>query len=144
MAGPARLPRQFRLSLASDLPAGLAEVRKEPVCDAVRNGWLRRLHHHEPTKAGEELASQVRAFRQELRSARAGRGPEILDGPLLPYALHFGLASPGHPLARFARAWVAAFAELPEWRAPAGGAPAAGMTVGVGAAARKRTLDETS
>jgi hypothetical protein len=37
-------------SLASDLSAGLAEVREELVCDAVRNGWLRRLHHHEPTK----------------------------------------------------------------------------------------------
>ena len=110
--------------------------------DAVRNGWLRRLHHHEPTKAAEELASQVRAFRQELRSARAGRGPEILDGPLLPYALHFGLTSPGHPLARFAHAWVAAFAELPEWRAPARWRTSSGYDAGVGAAARKRTLDE--
>lgn len=96
MAGPARLPRQFRLSLASDLQAGLAEVRKEPVCDAVRNGWLRRLHHHEPTKAGEELASQVRAFRQELRSARAGRGPEILDGAAAALRAAF---RPGQPRA---------------------------------------------
>ncbi len=134
-------PASF-VSLASDPPAGLAEVREELVCDAVRNGWPRRLHHHEPTKAGEELASQVRAFRQELRSARAGRGPEILDGPLLPYALHFGLASPGHPLARFAHTWVAAFAELPEWRAPARWRTSSGHDAGVGAAARKRTLDE--
>ena len=109
-------------SLATDLPAGLAEVREGLVRDAVHQGWLRRLHHHERTKAGEDLASQLRAFRQELRSARAERGPEILDGQLLPYALHFGLARPGHPLARFAHAWVATFAELPEWRArPDGG-----------------------
>jgi hypothetical protein len=60
-------------SLATDLPAGLAEVREGVV----------------------------------------------LDGQLLPDALHFGLAGPAHPLARFAHAWVAAFAELPEWRAPA-------------------------
>ena len=37
-------------SLASDLSAGLAKVREELVRDAVRNGWLCRLHHHEPTK----------------------------------------------------------------------------------------------
>ena len=86
--------------------------------------------------------ARLRAFRQELRSARAGRGPEILDGPLLPYALHFGLASPGHPLARFAHAWVAAFAELPEWRAPARWRTSSGHDAGVRAAARKRTLDE--
>jgi hypothetical protein len=71
-------------SLATDLPAGLAEVREGLVRDAVHHGWLRRLHHHERTKAGEELASQLRAFRQELRQARAARGPEILDGQLLP------------------------------------------------------------
>jgi hypothetical protein len=129
-------------SLAADLPAGLAEVREELVRDAVRNGWLRRLHHHEPTKAGEALASQLRAFRQKLRSARAGRGPEILDGPLLPYALDFGLARPDHPLSRFAHAWVVAFAALPEWRGPARWRTSTGHGVGVGAAARKRTLDE--
>ena len=127
--------------LAADLPGGLAEVREELVRDAVRSGWLRRLHHHERTKAGEELAGQLRAFRQELRSARAGRGPEILDGQLLPYALHFGLARPGHPLSRFAHAWVAAFAELPEWRAPARWRTSGGHDA-TGAAARKRTLDE--
>lgn len=100
-------------SLATDLPAGLAEVREGVVRDAVHRGWLRRLHHHERTEAGEELAGRLRAFRQELRSARARRAQEILDGQLLPYALHFGLAGPAHPLARFAHAWVAAFAELP-------------------------------
>lgn len=128
--------------LAADLPGGLAEVREDLVRDAVRNGWLRRLRHHERTTAGEELAGQLRAFRQELRSARAGRGPQILDGPLLPYALHFGLAGPGHRLARFAHAWVAAFAELPEWRAPARWRTSGGPDAGVGAAAPGRTLDE--
>jgi hypothetical protein len=118
-------------SLAADLPAGLAQVREELVRDAVHSGWLRRLHHHERTAAGEELARQLKAFRQNLRAARAGGGPEILDGPLLPYALHFGLARTDHPLAQFAHAWVAAFAELPEWRAPTGSAPAACMTPGL-------------
>ena len=130
-------PASF-VSLASDLPAGLAQVREELVRDAVHNGWLRRLHHHERTQAGEELASQLRVFQQELRSARSGGGPEILDGPLLPYALHFGLASPGHPLARFAHAFVAAFAELPEWR----WRTSSGHDADVRSAARKRTPDE--
>jgi len=129
-------------SLAADLPAGLAEVREELVRDAVHRGWLRRLHHHERTRAGEELVGQLRAFRQELRSARAGRGPEILGGQLLPYAIHFGLAGPGHWLARFAHAWVAAFAELPEWRGPARWRTSSGHDAGIGVAARKRTLDE--
>jgi hypothetical protein len=128
--------------LATDLPAGLAEVREGVVRDAVHRGWVRRLHHHERTEAGEELAGQLRAFRQELRSARAGRGQEILDGQLLPYALHFGLAGPAHPLARFAHAWVAAFAELPEWRAPARWRTDSEYDAGIRAAAHKRTLDE--
>jgi len=129
-------------SLATDLPAGLAEVRESLVRDAVHHGWLRRMHHHEQTKAGEELASQLRAFRQELRSAKAERGPEILDGQLLPYALHFGLARPDHPLARFAHAWVATFAKLPEWRAPARWRTDSEYDAGIRPAARKRTLDE--
>lgn len=129
-------------SLAADLPPGLAEVREGLVRDAVHRGWLRRLHHHERTKAGEELASQLRAFGQELRSARAARGPEMLDGQLLPYALHFGLARPGHPLAQFAHAWVAAFAKLPEWRAPARWRTNSEHDAGIRTAARKRTLDE--
>ncbi len=61
---------------------------------------------------------------------------------MLPYALHFGLARPGHPLARFAHAWVAAFAELPEWRAPARWRTSSGHDAGIRAAAPKRTLDE--
>jgi len=129
-------------SLAADLPAGLAEVREGLVRDAVHHGWLRRLHHHERTKAGEELAGLLRAFRQELRSARAERDPEILDGELLPYALHFGLARPGNPLARFAHAWVSTFAELPEWRAPARWRTDREYDAGIRTAARKRTLDE--
>ena len=126
--------------LAADLPAGLAQVREELVRDAVHRGWLRRLYHHERTAAGEELARQLKAFRQDLRAARAGGGPEVLDGPLLPYALHFGLARADHPLAQFAHAWIAAFAELPEWRAPA-----RQRTSGLhdtGTPARKRTLEE--
>jgi hypothetical protein len=125
-------------SLAADLPAGLAQARDELVRDAVHRGWLRRLHHHERTSAGEDLAGRLRAFRQELKSADAAGGSEVLDGPLLPYALHFGLAGSGHPLARFAHAWVAAFAGLPEWRAPARPHPGSDHDVAVS----KRTLDE--
>jgi len=127
------------VSLAS-LAADLAEVREDLVRDAVRRGWLRRLHHHERTRAGEELAGQLRAFRQQLRSARAGGGPQVLDGDLLPYALHFGLAEPGHRLVRFAHAWVAAFAGLSD--APARWRTSGGHDAGTGTAARKRTLEE--
>jgi hypothetical protein len=52
------------------------------------------------------------------------------------------LARPDHPLARFAHAWVAAFAELPEWRDPARWRTSTVHDASVGAAARKRTLDE--
>ncbi len=110
--------------------------------DAVHQGWLRRLHHHERTKAGEELAGLLRTFRQGLRSVRAERGPEALEGQLLPYALHFGLARPGHQLARFAHAWVGTFAELPEWRAPARWRTDSEYDAGTRIAARKRTADE--
>jgi hypothetical protein len=129
-------------SLATGLPAGLAEVREGLVRDAVHHGWLRRLHHHQRTKAGEELAGQLRAFRQELRQASAARGPQILDGQLLPYALHFGLARPRHPLARFAHAWVSTFAQLPEWRAPARWRTDSEHDAGIRDAARKRTPAE--
>jgi hypothetical protein len=59
-------------SVAADLPAGLAQVREELVRDAVHRGWLHRLHHHDRTAAGEELARQLTAFRQDLRAAKAG------------------------------------------------------------------------
>jgi hypothetical protein len=127
-------------SLAADLPAGLAQVRDELVRDAVHRGWLRRLHHHERTAAGEELTRQLKAFRQDLRAARARGGPEILDGPLLPYALHFGLARTDHPLAQFAHAWVTVFAELPEWCAPA--RQRTSSLQDPGTPARKRTFEE--
>lgn len=128
-------------SLATSLPAGLAEVREGLVHDAVQRGWLRRLHHGERTKAGEELASQLPAFHEGLSQARAERGPEALDGQLLPYALHFDLARPEHPLTQFSHAWVSTFADLPEWRAPARWRTDSGYDAGIRPAARKRTLD---
>jgi len=128
-------------ALATDRPTGLAKVREGLVRDAVHRGWLHRLHQHERTRAGEELASHLRAFRRELRSARPG-APEILDGPLLPYALHFGLAGPGHPLVGFAHAWVSAFAELPDWRGQDRPRQDSEQDVGIETGARKRTLDE--
>jgi hypothetical protein len=132
-------------SLAADLPAGLAEVREDLVHDAVHRGWLRHLHHlhhHQRTKAGEELAGHLRIFRRELRAVKAELGPEILEEHLLPYALHFGLAGPGHPLAQFAHAWVAAFAELPEWRGPARPRSDTEWDDGIRPAVHKRTLHE--
>jgi len=129
-------------SLATDLPAGLAEVREGLVRDAVHRGWLHRLRHHERTKAGEELGGQLRAFRRELRAVRAGSGPKFLDGHLLPYALHFGLAGSRHPLARFAHDWVVAFAELPEWRGPARWRTDSEWDAGIRPAVHTRTLEE--
>lgn len=129
-------------SLAADLPAGLAEVRDGLVHDAVRRGWLRHLHRHERTRAGEDLAGQLRVFREDLRQARAERGAQALQGQLLPYALHFGLARREDPLVRWAHAWVSLFAELPEWRAPARWRSDSEWDAGVRPAVRKRTFDE--
>lgn len=45
-----------------------------------------------------------------------GRGEDALAGPLLPYAMHFGLVQRGDlPLVRFARDWVRALSVLPGW-----------------------------
>jgi hypothetical protein len=61
-------------ALATDLAAGLAEVREAIVHDAVYRGWLRRLHHHERTKAGEELARPASCGPSGRSSGRPVRG----------------------------------------------------------------------
>lgn len=86
---------------------------------AVRDGWIRRFHHDQRTSAGEELAAKVRSFRWSLRRTTAELPEDVLAGPLLPFALRFGLASDdGIPLARFARAAVRTLVSEPGWSPP--------------------------
>ncbi len=111
---PARLS-----ALPNGFGRALDGTREELVREAVRQGWLRRLHHGQRSPQGEDLARQVRFFRRDLRRLKAGGDQEFLTGALLPYALHFGLMWDSQlPLARFARAWVQAFADLPGWAPP--------------------------
>lgn len=53
--------------------------------DALRHGWLRRLHHDQRTETGEQLAGRIRRFQGNLRrELAAGPGEDVLTGPLLP------------------------------------------------------------
>lgn len=106
-------------SLASTLPRTLDAAREAIVHDAVHRGWLKRLHHDERTDDGEALASHVRAFQRELRRLGNAGGAAAFAGPLLPWALHFGLADPGlDPLVAFAHDFAGTFAELAGWQRP--------------------------
>jgi hypothetical protein len=114
-----------RLSeLGAQLGPGLDRVRGALVHEAVRQGWLRDVHKDERTPEGEELARDVRSFQRELRHYAEAQGTASVAGPLLPYALHFGLIPVGAaheeatavPLARFAHAWAYTFKDLPGWR----------------------------
>lgn len=109
-----------RLSaLASRFGTALDETRLALVREAVHRGWLRHLHHDQRSPKGEDLARQVRSFQRDLRRLKASGEQEALAGVLLPYALHFGLISDAQiPLARFAHAWVRAFADQPGWAPP--------------------------
>jgi len=103
--------------LAPTYLKAMARARSALIGDAVRRGWLRRFGQGQRTKQGEELALRIRSFQRELRRRRSDQGESAFDGPSLPYALHFGLVHSGElPLARFAAAWVGAFAGLPGWR----------------------------
>jgi hypothetical protein len=103
--------------LAPTYLKAMARARSALIRDAVRRGWLRRFSDGQRTKRGEELALRIRTFQRELRRRRSEQGESAFDGPSLPYALHFGLVHSGElPLARFAAAWVGAFAGLPGWR----------------------------
>jgi hypothetical protein len=104
-------------SLAGRFAAVLDKTRAAVIHDAVHHGWLKHLHHAERTPAGQELTHRIRAFQRDLMHRQSERGPAGLDGPLLPYALHFGMISGDEiPLARFAHAWVATFKDLPGWK----------------------------
>jgi hypothetical protein len=106
-------------SLAPDMPRVLEHTRAAVVHDAVHHGWLHHLHHDQRTDAGDQLASRLRAFQQAIRRAASEQGADVLTGPLLPYALHFGMIpADQHPLSRFAHDWVKAFSALPGWHLP--------------------------
>jgi hypothetical protein len=109
-----------RLSaLAGEFGAALDDTREALVREAVHQGWLRHMHHDQRTPKGDDLALRVRSFSRELRRLKAEGDKEALAGGLLPYAMHFGLVSDDQtPLARFAHAWVRAFADQPGWAPP--------------------------
>lgn len=103
-------------ALAPRMTQILADTRREILHDAVHRGWLRHIHHDQRTAAGEQLAARIRTFQNRLRHFAASQGENALAGPLLPYAMHFGLVHGDDlPLTRFARDWVRAFSVLPGW-----------------------------
>jgi hypothetical protein len=111
-------------SLAPRMPKVLSRARDAIIHDAVNRGWLHRLHHDQRTDAGEQLATRIRRFQRDLRKFAADQGQDALAGPLLPYALHFGMVGPDQlALVKFAHAWVGAFASLPGWHEPAPSRP---------------------
>jgi hypothetical protein len=96
----------------------LGDVRTALIKEAVRQGWLRHLHHDTDTQAGRELADSIRSFRGDLSKLATRYGNQALAGELMPYALHFGLLTTGAaPLARFAQAWVERFKNMVSWSA---------------------------
>jgi hypothetical protein len=103
-------------SLATGMAQILAETRREILRDAVHRGWLRHIHHDQRTAEGEQLAARIRTFQNRLRQFATSQGEDALAGPLLPYAMHFGLVHGDDlPLVRFARHWVHTFSVLPGW-----------------------------
>lgn len=117
LAGLAKAGATVRLSA---LPGGFGKhmdkARSEIESAAVRDGWIRRFRHDQRTSAGDELAAKIRSFRWSLRRTTAELPEDVLAGPLLPFALRFGLASDdGIPLARFAHAAVRTLVSEPGW-----------------------------
>jgi len=103
-------------SLAPRMTQILADTRREILHDAVHRGWLRHIHHDQRTAEGEQLAARIRTFQNRLRQFATSQGEDALAGPLLPYAMHFGLVrGEDLPLVRFAHHWVRTFSPLPEW-----------------------------
>lgn len=103
-------------SLATRMPQILAETRREIIRDAVHRGWLRHIHHDQRTAEGEQLAARIQTFHNRLRQFAISQGEDALAGPLLPYAMHFGLVHGDDlPLVRFAHQWVRTFSVLPGW-----------------------------
>jgi hypothetical protein len=90
------------------MPAAGAQRPVPP--DGIRPGSL---------EAGDQLAGRLRVFQQALHRLATEQGRDALTGPLLPYALHFGMIrADEHPLSRFAHDWVRAFSALPGWHLP--------------------------
>lgn len=111
-------------ALVPGMPDVLDTARKEILHDAVSRGWLHRFRHDQRTDVGEQMALRIRHFQRDLRGFASDQGQDALSGSLLPYALHFGMLKDDQPvLARFAHAWVAAFAGLPGWHQPAPSRP---------------------
>jgi hypothetical protein len=120
LAGLTRAGTTVRLSaLVPGFGKHMDKARSEIVAGAVRDGWIRRFHHDQRTSEGDELAAKIRSFRWSLRRTTAELPEDVLAGPLLPFALRFGLASDdGIPLARFARAAVRTLVSEPGWSPP--------------------------
>ena len=68
-----------------------ASAREAITHDAVDRGWLHRLRHGQRTDADEQMALRIRRFRRDLRKLATDQGHAVLAGPLLGYALHFGM-----------------------------------------------------
>jgi hypothetical protein len=120
LAGLKRAGAPVRLSaLASGFGKHMDKARSEIVAGAVHDGWIRRFQHDQRTSKGEELAVGVRAFQRSLRRAMPELAQDVLDGPLLPYAMRGGLATDeGIPLVRFAHAAVRTLVTEPGWTPP--------------------------
>jgi len=120
LAGLERAGTPARLSsLAPGFGRHMDKARSEIVGSAIHHGWIHHLHHDQRTSQGKELGTQVRAFQRDLRRATSERGEDVLAGPLLPYALRFGLVTDETiPLVRFAHSWVRALASEPGWAPP--------------------------
>lgn len=126
-------------SRAPRMPDALNSAREAIVHDAVDRGWLHHFRHGQRTDAGEQMALRIRSFQRDLRKLATDQGQAALAGPLLPYALHFGMVERDQlPLVRFAHAWAAAFASLPGWHQP----PASQPDFDEPDAVAKPTIDE--
>lgn len=115
--------RSLLSELTGQLAPALQRFKKDLIRDAAHHGRLRRLHRHERTPEGEQLAQGIRSFRAALRHLKASGGEDALDS-YLPYALMFGLESRDRlPYERFVRSWVQACAGLPGWQPNKHGRP---------------------
>jgi hypothetical protein len=105
--------------LAATIGHRLDRVRAEIEKEAVHRGWVHHWHRGDLTESGEALVAELGRFGRKLGQLKTESGDETLTGGLLPYALRFHLVGRDQvPLARFAAAWGAAFADLPGWKAP--------------------------
>jgi len=122
-------PSPVRLSaLVPGFGAHMDKARTGIVRSVVREGWVRRLSHGRRTPEGEALRTEVQELRRSLRRAMPGHRRDILEGPLLPYALRLGLIQgDGVPLAAFAHACARTLITEPDWTPPASQRPPGGV-----------------